>query len=693
MLRSTVGIDAHETFADRRLLWVTSPSVQIDHLQRLLAEARPSWKVVVATSGAQGLRSLANERFDACLVDERFASGHSAGFLEAASRRFAMPPTVVAFGRDDLDFDRAAMDVGASAYLPTDRSDARTIERTLRYLSRPRSTRANETLDVVAQGATEGLWRWSLRADEVWLSPRAATLLGIEAGERTLCGRDFLCAFDPVDGLMLAKARAQILSGSSERLDLVARCRGAHGRVIRVSGAATNAVGGDADRRGVGRLRELLVGGSLSEDDRPVGRAPSFHDALTGLAGSELFNDRVLQACAGGDPDVAIVSFTMEPPSPEGLGTTSLDTVFMESAARLESLAGVTDSVARTTENEFCVLLRGRAQERMVSMARCGGRVLAAPVETATGCVALGVVAGCAAADEVGSDPFELLQRARVAAVHAADAPARADCLVLRTNPRSARVDELECDFRRAVVRGEVFLEYQPITTTTEHELVSYEALARWTHEDLGPISPRHFFELAARTSLLAELGRQLAEQACVAAASWGEELHAPNLHLNVSWAQLQAPEFADVISHTVRQSRIPASRVRLELPDANQALDSPASRRQIRRLANHGFFVEADASFELVDRLRRDSMADAFRGLKLPLRDGTGPRSGALRRLVDRGHDLGLRVTATGIETPRQLGRAKQIGADALQGFLLGHPRRPEQLIPLGPASYAGAA
>lgn len=689
MQRVTVVLRLHEPLADRRLLWVTSSTVDTQPLERRLRDACPSWEVVVATSGAQGLRALGDQMFDACLVDERLSSSHAIGFLQAAPLRFSMPPTIVTHGRNDLELDRAAMEAGACAYLPTEHSDARSIERALRYATMPRETPSNETLDVVAAGSSEGLWRWSLRADEVWLSARAAALLGVDLRDGPLSGRELLCAFDPIDALMLAKARAQLLSGSSTRLQVVARCRGIHGRAVEIVGAVqrTRKHGGD------NAAPELLVGGSLSEAGARATSTGTLHDPLTGLATPELFDDRIRQACTSEDPDVAIVSWTVEPPCPSSVGTTSLDAAMMESAARLEGLASRSDSVARTAPNEFCMMLRGRARERMVSMARCGGKVLGAPVETATGRLVLTVAAGCASADEVGADPFELLQRARVAAVHAADAPARADCLVLRANPRSSRIDDLECDFRRAVVRGEVFLEYQPITTSGEHELVSYEALARWTHAELGPISPRHFFELAARTSLLAELGRVLAEQACTAALAWGEELHAPNLHLNVSWAQLEAPEFAEVMSRTVRETRLPASRVRLELPDAKQALDSPASRRQIRRLANHGFFVEADASFELLDRLRRDSISEAFRGLKLPLREGTSSPGGALRRLVDRGHDLGLRITATGIETARQLGTAEQIGADALQGFLLGHPRRPEQLIPLGPASYAGAA
>jgi len=60
------------------------------------------------------------------------------------------------------------------------------------------------------------------------------------------------------------------------------------------------------------------------------------------------------------------------------------------------------------------------------------------------------------------------------------------------------------------------------------------------------------------------------------------------------------------------------------------------------------------------------------------------GPSMAIVGSLVDMAHALGVRVVAEGMETADQLAELKRLGCDAVQGYLLARPARPDVLQPL---------
>ena len=73
----------------------------------------------------------------------------------------------------------------------------------------------------------------------------------------------------------------------------------------------------------------------------------------------------------------------------------------------------------------------------------------------------------------------------------------------------------LSRDLGQAIARQELHLVYQPIFVLDTGQVVKAEALLRWTHRELGRISPAEFIPIAERSGLIMDLGRWVLVEAC----------------------------------------------------------------------------------------------------------------------------------------------------------------------------------
>ena len=85
--------------------------------------------------------------------------------------------------------------------------------------------------------------------------------------------------------------------------------------------------------------------------------------------------------------------------------------------------------------------------------------------------------------------------------------------------------NRLERELRAAIEAGEILTFYQPLVDLKSGRIRAFEALARWTHPQLGEIDPERFISIAEDTGQIARLTDVLLRKACSEAIAWPPEI------------------------------------------------------------------------------------------------------------------------------------------------------------------------
>ena len=224
--------------------------------------------------------------------------------------------------------------------------------------------------------------------------------------------------------------------------------------------------------------------------------------------------------------------------------------------------------------------------------------------------------------------------------------------------------------------RGEIEVLFQPLFAAADGALLGAEALARWRHPELIVVGGEALFEMADYAGLADALSDHVVREALAGAAKWRGPLR---LSLNVTAADLAAPDFADRMAAAVVEAGFAPGLLTLEITEQALVADLDRSAQRLRALTRLGMRVALDdfgAGFCNFGYLKRLPLH--YLKLDRSMIEGIDedPRDLAvLRGIVSMARALGLEVVAEGIERESQRSVAAREGCDAWQGFLGGRP------------------
>jgi diguanylate cyclase (GGDEF)-like protein len=420
-------------------------------------------------------------------------------------------------------------------------------------------------------------------------------------------------------------------------------------------------------------------------------------DARTNLPNRALLLERCAaallhQAPGAGVVAMAVVALDGLGQINQALGHAGGDEVVCQIASRLQSqlaFATATDTssvVARTAGKQFGVLLQAAADVAGLHVLL---QQLCAAI--AVPCSALGrdvfVEARIGVAlSAVGTSAHDLLRQAEVALDQTREEGASKIAFFnAATDSRVLRRMRLHSELHKALERQELGLHYQAQVDIASQQIIGFEALMRWTHPELGAVSPAEFIPIAEESGLILAMGAWALDEVCRQSRAWRDAgLRPVRMAVNLSTRQFGAEGLLADVASALARHQIPASQLELEITESVALKGFERTITLLTAFKHMGLFLSIDdfgTGYSSLSYLKRFPV-DALKVDQSFVRniDTDAGVAAISRAVVALAHSFGLSVIAEGVETRAQLAYLRQLGCEVAQGYWFSRPLPPEQ-------------
>lgn len=344
---------------------------------------------------------------------------------------------------------------------------------------------------------------------------------------------------------------------------------------------------------------------------------------------------------------------------------------------RLRDCVGSSAFLARLGGDEFAILQRDLTPEQAGELADIIVDAMLAPVTLNGREVMAGASVGVAMAPEHGTDPAILMTNADLA-LYRAKAQGRGCARFFEAGmDESARVRaDLETDLRNALVNQTMDVYFQRLVNTRTRKTSGYETLLRWNRPGHGLVSPGVFITCAEETGIIVPLGEWVIRKAIEEAAHWKEDVP---VAVNLSPAQMKNPSLLATVIGALAASQLDPSRLEIEIVESVLMDETEHNIRTLHALRELGVKIALDdfgTGYSSLSYLR----AFPFDKIKIDQRfvrdiDSSMENQAIVRAIISLARDLGMLVTAEGVENEQQAAILAGLGCTEVQGYLYSRP------------------
>lgn len=411
-----------------------------------------------------------------------------------------------------------------------------------------------------------------------------------------------------------------------------------------------------------------------------------YSDALTGLPNKMLLNLRInhdMSIANRKKEQLAILflDFDHFKNINDSLGHAVGDQLLIEVSKRLKNLIREEDTLSRQGGDEFVLVLPNVTAEGAAHVAKKLLQAIEQAIKVKENELVITASIGIAMFPEDGTD-METLFKCADAAMYLAKENGRNRYRFYTTEiqQHSARILSLENALRYAHMRGELSLHYQPQISLSDGKIIGAEALLRWTHPELGVISPSEFIPVAEESGQILLIGEWVLRNAAMRMKQWIDMGFPPMIvAVNLSAVQFHHEHLSSLVTTILDEVQLPPCYLELELTES-VAAQNPLKAVQIMNTLNaQGIRLSIDdfgTGYSSLSYLKR------FKVYKLKIdqsfiRDiGVDTEDRAIvTTIITLGKSLGLKTIAEGVETKEQLDFLKENGCDEVQGYYFSKP------------------
>ncbi len=581
------------------------------------------------------------------------------------------------------------------------RSNSQLKQQVTEYLQMIASLEVSEQrYSMAVRGANDGIWDWNLKTNEIFLCLRWKDLLGYTDDEIGLHPDELLERIHPEDKELFKADLEAILCGWTPQFENEHRMlhRSGDYRWMLSRGLVARDASGTAYRV-VGSLTDIT---DRKEAERQL-LHNAFHDSLTGLPNRVLFMDRLKRSLGRvrhrSDYMFAALFLDLDrfKVINDSLGHHVGDQLLIGLARRLSESLRPGDMVARLGGDEFAIILdhishvsdatfaAERLQQEMTQPFVINGREIYASASI-----------GIAVSHPSYENAEDFLRDADTAMYHAKNRGR--GCLEMFDNDMHARAVgllQLETDLRRALVRNEFRIHYQPIISLESRHIIGFESLIRWDHPQQGLISPIKFVQIAEDTGIIIEMDQWVLRESLRQLQVWQEEFPANpplSISVNLSGKQFAEADLIDKISRTLADTGVNPGSLKLEITESSLIENPEAAAATLKQIKDLGIRISLDdfgTGYSSLSYLHRFPIDTIKIDRSFVMRLNISKNSEIVRAIINLAANLGMEVIAEGVETEEQAAKLTAMNCGYVQGYMFAKPLPADEVRDLLAATW----
>lgn len=420
----------------------------------------------------------------------------------------------------------------------------------------------------------------------------------------------------------------------------------------------------------------------------------ALHDPLTGLPNRAWFGERLAQVLdsARRHPNYRFAVLYLDCDRfkmiNDSLGHSLGDQLLISVARRLEACLIPVSMLARMGGDEFAVLMENiTSVADAVQVAERVNRELSIIYTINQHEIFMNACIGIVMGDGTYEQAEHLLRDADTAMYQAKSlGKARYQVFDNEMHLHARRQLQLEVDLQRATENADEFLVYyQPVVAAESQQITGVEALVRWPQKDGSVRTPDRFIKAAEETELIVPIDLWVIQTSAEQLMQW--KIQFPNLidftiSVNLSakhFLPAYQPKLLEVIDRILSQSPGLEHALKLEITESFIIHDPEGTIKFLHQLKQRGILLSIDdfgtgySSLTYLHQFPVDTIK-IDRWFVQQISDAN-KNVGIIQTIATLAHQLGLTLTAEGVETEQQLCYMRAIGCHEIQGYLFSPP------------------